>query len=278
MHTPRSAILFIALTNVFVAFVASCVASAADHEPQYIRVLSDGSSRVLQTSVRTYIHPARVRVTLINTVHLADATYFAELSQRLTAFDRVLVEGVARPRAVNAHTQEITLGMTQGVTKGITEGITKEMTRIANTFGLRQQVSTLKLPSTAEQADLSAEAFDAARSTISASAGATAVASAVDYAIDHPSPAPTTRALFFAGVASIETDPRVLHASERAYAIRERNASVMDSLQAALARNEMNIALVYGAAHGSDLNRRLLALGFVCTMIEWVNACEDNAR
>ena len=274
MHTPRTAILFIALTNVFVAFVASCVASAADHEPQYIRVLSDGSSSVLQTSVRTYIHPARVRVTLINTVHLADATYFAELSQRLTAFDRVLVEGVARRRAVNAHTQGITLGMTQGVTKGITEGITKEMTRIANTFGLRQQVSTLKLPPTAEQADLSAEAFDAARSTISASAGAAAVASA----IDHPSPAPTTRALFFAGVASIETDPRVLHASERAYAIRERNASVMDSLRAALARNEMNIALVYGAAHGSDLNRRLRALGFVCTKIEWINACEDNAR
>ena len=270
MHTPRSAILFIAITNVFVAFVAPCVASAADHEPQYIRVLSDGSSSVLQTSVRTYIHPARVRVTLINTVHLADATYFAELSQRLTAFDRVLVEGVARTRAVNAHTQGITLGMTQGVTKGVTQEITKEMTRIANTFGLRQQVSTLKLPPTAEQADLSAEAFDAARSTISASAGASAVASA--------SPAPTTRALFFAGVASIETDPRVLHASERAYAIRERNACVMDSLRAALARNEMNIALVYGAAHGSDLNRRLRALGFVCTKIEWVDACEDNAR
>jgi len=142
----------------------------------------------------------------------------------------------------------------------IVEGVKRSRSPVriksTSTFGLVSQSQNLKLPQRAETADLDELSFDAIAPAVSS----------VTVAM------PSSRMELATGLASIDTDPRVLVACEMAYAIRQRNAVAITAVRHALARGERHITLIYGAAHGPDLNARLTGLGFTLETVSWLNA------
>lgn len=65
--------------------------------PDYIRYAEDDKSVRLEIAVKTFSMPSGQKVDLIGVVHIADATYFAELNKRFDAYDSVLFELVGDP-------------------------------------------------------------------------------------------------------------------------------------------------------------------------------------
>jgi hypothetical protein len=65
--------------------------------PDYIRYAEDDKSVRLEIAVKTFTIPSGQRVDLIGVVHIADASYFAELNKRFDAYDSVLFELVGDP-------------------------------------------------------------------------------------------------------------------------------------------------------------------------------------
>ena len=65
--------------------------------PDYIRYAEDDKSVRLEIAVKTFTMPSGQQVDLIGVVHIADATYFAELNKRFDAYDAVLFELVGDP-------------------------------------------------------------------------------------------------------------------------------------------------------------------------------------
>lgn len=202
---------------------------------------SGDNGRAIRTAVRTYTHPGRVSVTLVSTVHVGSADYFAAIRDRLHGsvepFDSVLVEGVAR-----------SVGEARAVSHAY-----------APTLGLIEQSAGLRLAGpNVLRVDLDGTTFD----RLCRSAG-----------VQTPvTPPPASRRELADGLLKLADDPAVLAITERAYLVRERNDAAIQTLRHRMARGDRSIALVYGAAHGPDLHRRLIALGFVPQSTTWLTA------
>lgn len=224
-------------TAILLPFLLCLVFSPRSRAGEDGFVRLTGDRNVLQTAIRTYAHPARVSLTLVGTVHIGSAEYFSQIQSNLAGFDSVLIEGIRR--ASNA-------------------------TRIAShdyapTLGLVQQTNVLRLNGpNIIGADMDAAAFDRLHAQSNP---------------DSPAASPpVSRAELADGLNRLATDPQTLDATVRAYAIRERNEIVIQSLRYRLARGDSSIALVYGVAHGPDLHERLLKLGFTVQSAWWVDA------
>jgi len=207
-------------------------------ESALIRLADDGRS--LQTAVRMYTHPARVSLALVGTVHVASAEYFARVQAMLPAFDSVLVEGIRRP-------------------SGTPVTVSHDY---APSLGLVQQTLSLSLSApNVILADLDAAAYDRVRSQ----------------AVALPLMTPPARRALSDGLMTLATDAQALAAVQKAYAIRERDAVVINTLRQRLARGDSSIALLYGVAHGPDLHERLLKLGFTVQSTQWIDAFQVDA-
>ncbi len=66
--------------------------------PDYIRFAEDDKSARLEIAIKTFAMPSGQKVDLIGVVHIADATYYADLNKRFDAYDAVLFELVGDPR------------------------------------------------------------------------------------------------------------------------------------------------------------------------------------
>ncbi len=66
--------------------------------PDYIRFAEDDKSARLEIAIKTFVLPSGQKVDLIGVVHIADASYYAELNKRFDAYDAVLFELVGDPR------------------------------------------------------------------------------------------------------------------------------------------------------------------------------------
>jgi hypothetical protein len=68
--------------------------------PDYIRFADDEKSARLEIAIKSFKLPSGAVVDLIGVVHIADASYYADLNKRFDSYDAVLFELVGDPRAV----------------------------------------------------------------------------------------------------------------------------------------------------------------------------------
>lgn len=68
--------------------------------PDYIRFADDEKSARLEIAIKTFKMPSGATVDLIGVVHIADASYYADLNKRFDAYDAVLFELVGDPEAL----------------------------------------------------------------------------------------------------------------------------------------------------------------------------------
>ena len=68
--------------------------------PDYIRFVDDAKSARLEIANKSFKLPSGQIIDLTGAVHIADASYYAELNKRFDSYDAVLFELVGDPRAV----------------------------------------------------------------------------------------------------------------------------------------------------------------------------------
>jgi hypothetical protein len=68
--------------------------------PDYIRFQDDEKSARLEIAIKSFKLPSGAVVDLVGAVHIADASFYADLNKRFDSYDAVLFELVGDPRAV----------------------------------------------------------------------------------------------------------------------------------------------------------------------------------
>ena len=68
--------------------------------PDFIRYTETDTAAKLETAVKTYTNPDGVIVDLIGVVHIADASYYKQINEKLATYDAVLYELVGDPDAL----------------------------------------------------------------------------------------------------------------------------------------------------------------------------------
>jgi hypothetical protein len=68
--------------------------------PDFIRYAETETDARLETAIKTYTNPDGVIVDLIGVVHIADASYYKLINEKLTTYDAVLYELVGDPEAL----------------------------------------------------------------------------------------------------------------------------------------------------------------------------------
>ncbi len=200
----------------------------------FVRIESTQQQSCLQTRTTTYLHPSGARVTLIATVHHAEADYFNDIRVRLTKADGVAFEGISR------HRTKLRIGFDSQAKMNLLSQ--------ANAIPCRGDQFV--------RGDLDEETFERVRDC------------SIPIAL-----VPDTRQKLAESIMQAQTDPGIRHATEAALAIPQRNAQAIITLKQRLNRGNQKIVLLYGASHAADLQKRLVdELGFAIESTEWAIA------
>ncbi len=198
---------------------------------EFLRVVETDHGSSLQTAVTTYLHPSGVRVVLFSVVHVGDKDYYRTIADQIRPADALVYEGIIRK-----------IGLIDLTEQWFTP------------LGLVAQQSVLRFHSdNIIRGDLSAEEFDRIRKPFPMRA------------------APASKSHFANQLASAMVDPEELKNLEATCAITPRNSAAIKALQTRINRGDQHIAMLYGAAHGDDLEKRLLRdLGFRRQSQRWL--------
>jgi len=193
----------------------------------------DPDSRALQTGLVTYSHPSGVTLTLVTTVHLAEPTYYAAIASYFDHADSVIYEGIIRRPRNTIDLRDSTAA-----------------------FGLQWQLKSLRVGGNRfVVGDLTEEAFARARREMPVA------------------DLPRTRLEFAGQILDADQNPQTRAAADGAFAIPQRDAAAIEALRHRLARGDRSILMLYGVAHGNDLEDRLSnELGFTRTSCTWLTA------
>lgn len=261
----------------------------ASEAPDYIRFVEsagadDGAADLLQTATVRFWKGDET-VDLVGVVHLGDASYYAELNERLADYDAVLYEMVGGPHRPEA-----------SAAGGV--GSLRQVQQLAKGFlGLEFQLDAIDYsPPTFVHADVAWDEMDAlmkARNesfmTLFTRAAALAEGDAAPgMAADAAAMEATMKRVFGAVLSgnSAELKRSVapflseaesfidqIEGEDGTVLVGERNRVVMERLEALRReRGPGRYAVFYGAGHMPDFERRLLADGFAKGATTWHDA------
>lgn len=242
----------------------------------------------LQTAVVRFEKDG-VIVDLVGVVHLADAAYFADLNERLRAYDVVLYEMVGGPMQAAAPTTGTTAEEV---------GTIRQLQQLAKSFlGLEYQTEAIDYTApNFVHADVEWVEFDSlmkARNesifslltrTMSLADGEKSLGIATDEAAMQAMLQKILNSVLSGDSAGLkrsvapllgeaETFITRLEAEDGTVLVSERNRIVMEKFADVRAKQGRGTyAIFYGAAHMPDFEKRLLADGFVKGETTWIDA------
>jgi hypothetical protein len=254
---------------------------------EFIAFVADGEHRAeLRTATVGYLSDEGAEIDLIGVVHLGDQGYYDALDASFAGYDAVLYEMIkpARAAPVGPRDDGSPLSLMQ---RGLCRAL-----------GLVFQLDSLDYGrANFVHADLTAERFAElweerdesflriVMRAMAASAGQQSglTPAALFEAARSPARQAKLKLLLgrefaniertLAGLGEVGADGR-----DRSMLLGERNAAAVEVLRARLAAGDRKIALVYGAAHGPDLDLRIVEdLGLRRRALRWSTAWRIDA-
>ncbi|MGQ9590540.1 MAG: hypothetical protein ACUVYA_09645, partial [Planctomycetota bacterium] len=230
----------------------------------------------------------RVRVDLVAAVHVADGAYYRELQRRFEGYDAVLYE-LVKPEGAEPVREPGSGGLLEAFQRGLKDAL-----------GLDFQLDVLDYrKANFVHADLDAETFF----RLQAERGETPIAllfkafqaqwklQASGKARREPSlfeillaftakdSARALKYLLARQMEGVELSLAGLEAEAGGTVIlTERNKAALTALESSIRNGRRRLAVFYGAGHMSDLERRLLDLGFRKVRSEWLVAWDIRRR
>jgi len=276
-----------------VAPVAGPPRASAPPVPSFLRFRETGErAGLLETAVASYEGPRGVRVDLVATAHVADATYYRRLGEAFPRYDAVLYEMV-KPRGYVPRREDRAEGVIAFLQRAIKNVLQLEFQLDAIDYGQRNFV----------HADLDSETFarlqrERGESIVGllfrlasremermmregADAGADPAMLTLERiaaAFSGDDAARDLKLLLAREMIRLESILSGLEVegadengkAEGSVIVGERNAAAIRALRAQMKKGKKSFAILYGAAHMPDLERRLVEeLGFTRTAIRW---------
>ncbi len=249
----------------------------------FVRFADDGhGGGRMQVAVARYRGPGGVTVDLLSTVHIGEAAFFRQLARRFGGYDAVLFELVGHRG--------------QPATE---EGVNDQQARVAADMALENQGPHVNYDRpTFVHADLDLEDIQrqevAAHGTFKGALGdGPGLASATSpddvaglrpvyadlvaaKAVAKSNPREHTRLMRRAYsrllAVTAEPPPGQTYPAGMEVLVGARDRRVMDVLAQQVAAGKTHVAILFGAAHMTDLESRLLRLGYERQSLEWVTA------
>ncbi|MCC6671172.1 MAG: hypothetical protein IT458_08925 [Planctomycetes bacterium] len=258
-------------------------------DSDFLRFVAQGEDQGrMEVALPVYRNAAGVTVTLVSAVHIADAKHYADLVERFAAFDAVLYELVAKPEDRPEPGKPRAGGLLSMMQRALKNGLEMEFQLDAVDYAQANFV----------HADLTPQEFHRLQKERGESIiGLMFRAMQVEMARVRESGAggqkpPDLVRAFRRGEGRHLlrlTLARQFHDMERLVAgfspgkegsvlVEGRNARALEVLDAEVGKGRKNVAIYYGAAHMPDMERRLLARGFVKTGETWLTAWDVTKR
>jgi hypothetical protein len=244
----------------------------------------DGKAE-LQTAVISMKNAEGAQVDLVSAVHIADASYFEAMNQRLAAYDVVLYELVGGPMEKRDE-QKVTseLGAThllQRVVQSMLglryqlDGIDYSRPNFVHADASWEDWERLNKERDQNMATLFARAMemqnDPSMKKEMEKMSSEEVFTQILSAVKEFNPDKFKRSLAPL-LSESESFVTKLEGKDGTVVISERNKIVMQSVDDQLAKGHRKIAVFYGAGHMPDLKARLEAKGFKESDSQWMSA------
>lgn len=260
---------------VFAAVLAAITGPLRAGDSGFIRVDEDAKAARLQTGVTRYTKDG-ANVDLIGAVHIGDKAYYEALNQQFTKYEVVLFEMIGGEH-INAQPAEPEPAEGE---KAPPSPLAVLYGTIADGLALTGQVDHIDY--TARNflhADLTAEEFAEKQAERGESLFSFFLES------EKKSKSPDSLRLLYGllmrrsdhlKLSIIHTlgagDDQVAALAGDNVIIGDRNVRCLEVLSRELAAGRKNVGIFYGAAHFPDMEKRLLADGFVRTNHAWLTA------
>jgi len=261
--------------------VIHIILGAAASAGEFIRVDEDDSAARLQTAVTRY-EKGDESVELIGAVHIADKAYYQALTARFASYDALLFEMIGGEKYANHQKPEI--DPAPGEKEKSLSGLHKIYDMIAAFLKLTGQTGSIDYTTkNFVHADLTNAEFNQMQTDRGESLiGFALKAGKLDpEAPNQPDPAKLLKAILSgsSNLVKLEIvhtlgrgDDQIAAFAGESVIITDRNSRCLEVMNKELAAGHKNLGIFYGAAHFTDMEKRLLELGFKRTKQEWLTA------
>lgn len=290
------------LSSISAALICLPAAALADEpaKAEYIRVDEDATAARLQTAVTRYEKDGTT-IDLIGAIHIADKAYYQELSRRFEKYDALLFEmvgGEKLGRQQPAAKEPSPDGKDGGkpadpAPKDPKENAKKEAGQsalhqiyklVASFLGLTGQMDQIdyKKPNFVH-ADLTQAEFEKMQKERGESILGFALKNAADpkAAKNQPDPDKLLKAML-SGKSNLmkleivhtlgQGDDQIGALAGESVILTDRNARCLEVIERELKAGRKNLGVFYGAAHFTNLGKRLEEKGFKRGNQEWLTA------
>jgi hypothetical protein len=267
--------------------VLSCLIACLRAEPEaateFIRVEESESATRLQTAVVRFTK-GESSVELVGAVHIADGKYYEELAKRFEGYEALLYEGIGGDRPAAPVAEEAVPAQAPAA-KGKLDGLHTAYDSAAEWLGLSYQMKEIDYrKANFVHADLSAEEFAA----LQAERGESLLGFVLQAGLekpDQPVKEPSSLKLLVSLVRGDKSglkrelvhtlgagDDQVAALAGDNVIIGDRNAKCLRVLEREVRAGKKKLGIFYGAAHFPDMEKRLVADGWVRAGSEWLTA------
>lgn len=287
----------IRLLPALAALTMSLPCAATADEPakvEFIRVDEDAAAARLQTAVTRYEKDG-VAVDLIGAIHIADQAYYKELGRRFEGYDRLLFEMVggekfgrqapAKAKAPAADPAAKPEPEPKKPAKEAGQSALHQIYKMVATFlGLTGQMEQIDYTKpNFVHADLTQAEFEKMQADRGESLLGFALKAAKDgqQAKHQPDPDKLLKAML-SGKSNLmkleivhtlgQGDDQIGALAGESVILTDRNARCLEVLERELKGGSRKVGVFYGAAHFTDLSKRLEERGFKRTNQEWLTA------
>jgi hypothetical protein len=274
---------------VFISVVGSPVLSKEGEEPKFVRYVGDDKVGKLQTVVVS-MKQGDVKVDLVGAVHIADKSYYAELTNLFKTYEALLFEGVGGEsfgEKVNEKKEDaaekdkdgafkLIGGMMNGAAKYFNLQYQKDGIDYRTANFVHADVTMLQFKNL--QKDKGETFFSVFQNSARAQ-----IKKGRDKATEPTGgqlllallgdssglKASVARSLAGSG-GSLEES--MGEGGKETVIIAERNKVALATLEKQLAAGKKNIGIFYGAGHLADMQARMVKMGFERTGEKWMTA------
>jgi hypothetical protein len=245
---------------------------------QFLRVDEDESAARLQTAVTRYEKDG-AKIELIGAIHIADKAYYQKLTARFATYDSLLFEMIGGDKLAAAAEPAAPANKEKDLS-----GLHVVYGMVARFLNLTGQTEAIDYTTkNFVHADLTFAEFRQLQAERGESLlGFALKAGKLDPdAPNQPDPARLLHALLSgsSNLVKLEIihtlghgDDQIATFAGESVIISDRNNRCLEVMNRELAAGHKNLGIFYGAAHFSDMERRLLELGFKRTQQEWLTA------
>lgn len=261
----------------------ACLRAEEASPPEFIRVEETESATRLQTAVVRFTK-GEAGVELIGAVHIADRKYYEALAKRFEGYEALLYEGIGGDRPAAPLPEEVPPAQAPAA-KGKLDGLHAAYDSAAEWLGLSYQMKEIDYrKANFVHADLSAEEFAA----LQAERGESLLGFVLQAGLekpDKPVKEPSSLKLLASLVRGDKSglkrelvhtlgagDDQVAALAGDNVIIGDRNAKCLRVLEREVRAGRKKLGIFYGAAHFPDMEKRLVADGWVRAGSEWLTA------